>query len=85
MLFVNRSAPIDISVLRKQRNTYEENSMPEEKKDNDSIFSSRSRIHGHIVLLRFQGIILRVLRLEVLVYNVNITNQFQATFAEGEE
>jgi hypothetical protein len=29
------------------------------------------------------GIILRVLRLEVSVYNVYITNQFQTTFAQG--
>jgi hypothetical protein len=29
------------------------------------------------------GIILRVLRLEVSVYNVYITNQFQITFAQG--
>jgi hypothetical protein len=31
--------------------------------------------------LRFLGITLRVLRLEVSVYNVYITNQFQTTFA----
>ncbi len=35
--------------------------------------------------MRFLGIILRVLRLEVSVYNVYITNQFQATFALKEE
>jgi hypothetical protein len=34
--------------------------------------------------LRFLGIILRVLRLEVSVYNVYITNQFQTTFAQRE-
>jgi hypothetical protein len=33
--------------------------------------------------LRFLGIILRVPRLEVSVYNVYITNQFQTTFAQG--
>jgi hypothetical protein len=33
--------------------------------------------------LRFLGIILRVLRLEVSVYNVYITNQLQTTFAQG--
>ncbi len=33
--------------------------------------------------MRFLGIILRVLRLEVAIYNVYITNQFQATFARG--
>jgi hypothetical protein len=35
-------------------------------------------------IMRFLGIILRVLRLEVSVYNVYITNQFQTTFAQGE-
>jgi hypothetical protein len=34
--------------------------------------------------MRFLGIILRVLRLEVSVYNIYITNQFQPTFARGE-
>jgi hypothetical protein len=34
--------------------------------------------------LRFLGIILRVLRLEVSVHNVYITNQFQSTFAQGD-
>jgi hypothetical protein len=33
-------------------------------------------------LLRFLGIKLRVLRLEVSMYNVYITNQFQPTFAQ---
>jgi hypothetical protein len=40
-------------------------------------------IHEHTILLRFLGMILRVLRLEVSVYNVDITNQFQTTFAQG--
>jgi len=31
----------------------------------------------------FLGIIVRVLRLEVSVYNAYITNQFQTTFAQG--
>ncbi len=44
----------------------------------------RSRIHEHTISLRFLGIILRVLRLEVSVYNVYIANQFQTTFAQGE-
>jgi hypothetical protein len=44
---------------------------------------SRSRIHEPIILLRFLGKILRVLRLEVTVYNVYATNQFQTTFARG--
>ncbi len=35
----------------------------------------RSRIHERTILLRFLGIILRGLRLEVSVYNVYITNQ----------
>jgi hypothetical protein len=33
--------------------------------------------------LRFLGIDLRVLRLEVSVYNVYVTNQFQTTFTQG--
>jgi hypothetical protein len=43
----------------------------------------RSRIHERTISWRFPGIILRVLRLEVSVYNVNITIQFQTTFAQG--
>jgi hypothetical protein len=43
----------------------------------------RNRIHEHTISLRFLGIILRVLRLEVSKYNVYITNQFQVTFAQG--
>ncbi len=45
---------------------------------------TRGRIHERNILLRFLGIILRVFRLEVSVYNVYITNQFQTTFARGE-
>jgi hypothetical protein len=41
---------------------------------------SWSRIHERTISLRFIGIILRVLRLEVSVCNVYITNQFQTTF-----
>ncbi len=41
---------------------------------------SRSRIHERTILLGFLGII--VLRLEVFVYNVYITNQFRSTFAQ---
>ncbi len=41
----------------------------------------RSRIHELTISLRFLGIILRVLKLEVSVYNVYIKNQFQPTFA----
>jgi len=33
------------------------------------------------ISLRFQGIILKVLRLEVSVYNIYILSQFQTTFA----
>ncbi len=36
------------------------------------------------ISLRLLGLILRCLRLEVYVYNVYITNQFQTTFAQGE-
>ncbi len=43
----------------------------------------RSRIHERTILLRFLGIILRVLRIEISVYNFYITNQFQTTLAGG--
>jgi hypothetical protein len=43
----------------------------------------RSRIHERSISSSFLGIILRVLRLEVSVSNVYITNQFQPTFAQG--
>ena len=43
---------------------------------------SRSRNLERTISLRFLGIILRVLRLKVFVYNVDITNQFQTTFAQ---
>jgi hypothetical protein len=46
--------------------------------------TSGSIIHKGTISLRFLGIILRVLRLEVSVYNVNITNEFQTTIAKGE-
>ncbi len=42
---------------------------------------SRSQIHERTISLSCLGIILRVLRSEVSVYNVYITNQFQTTFA----
>jgi hypothetical protein len=42
---------------------------------------ARSQIHERTISLRFLGIILRVLRLEVSVYNVYITNLVQTTFA----
>jgi hypothetical protein len=42
-----------------------------------------ARIHESKISLRFLGIILRKLRLEVSVYNENITNQFQTTSAQG--
>ncbi len=45
------------------------------------IIANRNRIHESTISLRFLGIILRVLRLEVSVYNVYITNQSQTTFA----
>ncbi len=44
---------------------------------------TRSRIHERTISLRFLGIILRVLRLEISMYHVYITNQFQSTFAQG--
>jgi hypothetical protein len=43
---------------------------------------NRSRIHERAISLRFLGIILRVLRLEVSVFNVYIINLFQITFAQ---
>jgi hypothetical protein len=43
----------------------------------------RSRIHERTILLRFLGKILRILRLEVSLYNVYSTNQFQSTVAQG--
>ncbi len=48
-------------------------------------FYSRSRIHERTISLRFPGIILKVLRLEVSLYNVYITKQFQSFFAQGVE
>ncbi len=42
-----------------------------------------SRILVRKISLRFLGIILQVLRLEVSEYIVYITDQFQATFAGG--
>jgi hypothetical protein len=33
--------------------------------------------------VQFLGIILRIVRLEVSIYDVYITNQFQTTFAHG--
>ncbi len=44
---------------------------------------TRSHIHERTISLKFLGISLRVLRLEISVYNVYITNQFQTTFARG--
>jgi hypothetical protein len=42
----------------------------------------RSRIYEHTISLRFLSIILRVLKLEVSVNNVFITEQFQTPFAQ---
>ncbi len=42
-----------------------------------------SRIHERTILLRFVGMILWVLRFEVSVYSVYITDQFQTTFFSG--
>ncbi len=44
---------------------------------------SRSQIHERTISFRCLGIILRVLRPEVSVYNVYITDQFQTPFARG--
>jgi hypothetical protein len=46
--------------------------------------STEAEFMNVTISLRFLGIILRVLRLEVTVYNVYIINQFQTTFAQGE-
>jgi hypothetical protein len=43
----------------------------------------RKLIHEHKISLSYLRIILRVLRIEVSIYNVYITNQFQPTFAQG--
>jgi hypothetical protein len=42
----------------------------------------KSQIHEHTSSLRFLGLILRVLRFEVSVQCLHITNQFQPTFAQ---
>jgi hypothetical protein len=42
-----------------------------------------SRIHDRTISLRFLAIILKVLRLEVSVYNVYITTHFHTTFVQG--
>ncbi len=47
------------------------------------LFMYRSQIHERAISLRFLGILLRILKLEVSVYNVYITNQLQTTFAQG--
>jgi hypothetical protein len=44
---------------------------------------SWSRIYERIISLRFLGIILRIIILEVSVNNVYIKNQFQTTYAGG--
>ncbi len=41
--------------------------------------ATRSRIHERTISVRFLGIILKVLRHEVSVYNVFIINQLQTT------
>ncbi len=51
--------------------------------ENNAISENWRRIHKHTISLRFLGKILRALRLEVFTYNVYLTNQFQATFAQG--
>ncbi len=43
----------------------------------------RSRIHERTISLRFLGIILRVVKHEVSVHNVYITNKFRTTFNQG--
>jgi hypothetical protein len=51
--------------------------------DHPILMQLRSQIHEHTISLRFLGITLRVLRHEVTVYNVYITNQFQTAFVRG--
>jgi hypothetical protein len=46
--------------------------------------TSRSRIHERTISMRFLGIILRVLRLDVSVDNVYIKNQFKSNFCSRE-
>jgi hypothetical protein len=52
-------------------------------KETNNGYKGRSRINEHIILLRFLGIILKVLTLEVSVYNVYMTKKCQTTFAWG--
>jgi hypothetical protein len=46
-------------------------------------YSTETEFIERTVSLRFLGIILSALRLEVSVYNVYITNPFESTFARG--
>jgi hypothetical protein len=46
-------------------------------------YAARSRIHERPVSLRFLGIILKVLRLEVSVYNVGIKTSFRPLLLKG--
>jgi hypothetical protein len=54
------------------------------RKSNDITFALKP-INGRTISLRFLDIIFRVLRHEVSVYNVYITNQFHIVFAQGGE
>jgi hypothetical protein len=49
----------------------------------ERFFLNSSRIHERSISLRFLGIILRFLGLEVSINYVYITKQFQTSFAEG--
>ncbi len=46
-------------------------------------YISCSRIHERTISLRFLGIILKLLKIEVSLYDVYITNHLQTTFAHG--
>ncbi len=46
--------------------------------------ATRSRIHERTVSLRLLGIIMRVFRLKVSLYNAYFSHQSQTTFAQGE-
>jgi hypothetical protein len=47
-----------------------------------TFIKSRNLIHECKITLRFLGILLRVVKLEVSKQNVYITNQFQTTFVQ---
>jgi hypothetical protein len=82
-MFASQSAPPPVSSIP-GASTVDHQVMYQHFWHRQKIYS-RSRIHERTISLRFLDMILRVLRLEVSVYNVHTTNQFQTTFAQGGE